>query len=170
MSDSAIAGAAIQVEDIDKMRFRSDIQPQIDKWIQMKLDVVEVQKNILHWGRQWVGLTELCNPAFEDSDSLNIPCILDNNYLCRVTSCTTGRNGKKLRVVWPGGREEEWLLAMWTVHQKILIDRIHYRGVWEKEVTASTQEGGMHGGTVAFELGNAKNARMKSLLGRLKYV
>jgi hypothetical protein len=59
---------------------------------------------------------------------------------------------------------------MWTVHQKILIDRIHYRGVWEKEVTASTQEGGVHGGTVAFELGNAKDARMKSLLGRLKYV
>ncbi len=130
---------AIQLEDIDKMRFRSDIQPDIDKWIQQKMDVVEVQKNILYWSRNYVGLTELCNPAFEDSDSLNIPCVLDNNYLCTVTSCTTvNSNPKTLRVVWPGGREEKWMLTFWTGPDKEKsIDRIHYMGVWKKEATVS---------------------------------
>ncbi len=135
---------AIQVEDIDKMRFRSDIQPDIDKWIhQDKMDVVELQKNILYWSRKYVGLTELCNPNFEDSDSLNIPCVLDNNYLCTVTSCTTVNSYyKTLRVVWPGGREEKWMLNFWDgPHDKMYIDRIHYIDVWKKKATVSA---GMH--------------------------
>ena len=107
----------VQMEDLESMRFRKDIQPEITGWISListaNWTVVDVQKHILNKNRSCVpGLRELLQPAFTDSESLNIPCTLDNNYLRTITSCTPGPYYKRIVLVWPGGRQEVWELTL----------------------------------------------------------
>lgn len=107
----------VQVQDLEKMSFRADIQPEIRRWISnistLGWTVMDVQKNILHKFRSYVpGLSELLQPAFTDSESLNILCTLDDNYLCKVISCTLRPGYKRIVLVWPGGRQEVWELTL----------------------------------------------------------
>ena len=109
--------AAVQVQDLEDMSFRPDIQPEITQWISnistLNWTVVNVQKSILHKFRSYVPeFRELLRPAFTDSESLNIVCTLDNNYLCTITSCTPGPYYKRIVLVWPGGRQEVWELTL----------------------------------------------------------
>ncbi len=72
----------VQVQDLENMRFRPEFQSEITRWISnistLNWTVVNVQKSILHKFRSYVpGLRELLQPAFTDSESLNIPCTLD---------------------------------------------------------------------------------------------
>ena len=109
--------AAVQVQNLKNMRFHAEIQPEITRWIsnisRLGWTVAHVQKSILHKFRSYVpGLRELLQPAFTDSESLNIPCTLDNNYLCTITSCTPGPYYKRIVLMWPGGRQEVWELTL----------------------------------------------------------
>ena len=111
----------LQVQDLKNMRFRSEIQEVITEWISLisptGWTVVDVQRRILHQFRAYVqGIRALLQSP--DSASLNIPCTLDGNYLCTITSCTprfpdTPRwDYKRVVLVWPGGRQEAWDLQL----------------------------------------------------------
>jgi len=76
-----------------------------------------------------IGFTELLNPEFEDSESLDMPCTLDNNDLCTITSCTQGFYYKIVIVVWSGGRKEEWYLEFLKGLDDKIIIRNGKRGV-----------------------------------------
>ena len=107
----------VQVQDLEEMRFRAEIQRDVTRWISnistLDWTVAHVQKSILHKFRRYVpGLRELLQPSFTDSESLNIPCTLDDNYLCKVISCTPGPYYKRIVLVWPGGRQEVWELTL----------------------------------------------------------
>ena len=109
--------AAVQVQDLEDMSFRPEFQPEITRWISnistIGWTVVNVQKSILHKFRSYVpGLRELLQPAFTDSESLNIVCTLEDNYLCTITSCTSRPGYKRIVLVWPGGRQEVWELTL----------------------------------------------------------
>ena len=81
--------------------------------IKPKLSVMSVQRRILHAFIKYVPeFRELLHHAFIDSESLNIPCTLDNNYLCTVISCRQGAYYKRVVCVWPGGRREVWQLGL----------------------------------------------------------
>ena len=109
--------AAVQVQDMENMRFSPEFQSEITRWISnistLGWTVAHVQKSILHKFRSYVpGLRELLQPSFTDSESLNIVCTLENNYLCTITSCTSRPGYKRIVLVWPGGRQEVWELTL----------------------------------------------------------
>ena len=107
----------VQEQDLKDMSFRPDIQPEITEWISKisrpNWGVRGVQKKILWKFIAFVPeFRELLDNAFVDSESLNIPCTLDNNYLCTIISCTPRNYYKRIVVVWPGGRQEVWELVL----------------------------------------------------------
>jgi hypothetical protein len=107
--------SAVTTTDLLKMAFSPDVISTLARWISIGWTVEQVQKNILHRYRSRIhGLERLLDPAFKDSESLNIRCSLDGNYLCTITACTPMANYKRIVLVWPGGRQEVWELTVDT--------------------------------------------------------
>jgi hypothetical protein len=110
--------STLEVEDLQKMRFHEELMPDITWWISNissspnKWTVADVLNHILiKVVRRVPGFWELLYPAFY-SESLDMPCTVDNNYLCTVTSCTRGPFYKRIGIMWPGGRQELWELHL----------------------------------------------------------
>ena len=107
----------LTLDVLQHMRFGEWFEGDITRWIDnistLNWTVLHVQQNILHGFRDYIdGLKELLQPAFKDSESLNIQCTLDHNYLCTIISCTQRNSYKRVVVVWPGGRQEVWEMTV----------------------------------------------------------
>ena len=170
----------VQVQDLESMEFRSDIQPQITEWISLisknKLNVVDVQTRILKFIRYVPEFRQLLHPSFTDSESLNIPLTLDNNYLCTIISCTPRSSYKRIVVVCPGGRQEVWELTLGKnprSGESYIEDwqRSAYQGVAQMHNVAGGAQPGqikVPGAERGGEGTSGVKSHMSALLGRLQ--
>ena len=101
-----------QVQAWQSMQFREDhkdIQRQITEWISMistkKKTIEDIQNCILQTYRDYVpAFKELKRPEFSSSESLDIKCCIDDNYLCTIISCRDTSFYQEIVAKWPAGR------------------------------------------------------------------